>query len=413
MDSRQPEDLGEGVRVVPLPDGGWQVRSPLQSLPWRARAGKVAGSTVMWNGLPWEVVAREEAGSGSRWRLRPWPETEAMRTVHHLDGGWISALSRDRASEKRSTRLRWGVLPILPLLGLVPGTLQNRWNLEWGFPSVAATALSALLELAIATVGVVHMLAAAFGNDGILPESIGWLGPLAPLLFLESVVRLKHAAGNQEPIGSVVGLPIAVFVHRQQHDDRPERPRTRLFDGEAGVLELQSAIHRRDWAPGGVLRYRDRLFELVKVERMGQDWLYRFAGMEANPGPSTLRLMPARSPLGARPDSRSAGGPGIVRVAVTTALSCMALRTDQERWAPVVGVSPALLTVLGAGSEIVGAMVNFETGQASGSAVAIIVNLYLVGEGLFRCAGLLTSGRPVGSVVGFALHPLMEKALRP
>jgi hypothetical protein len=66
--------------------------------------------------------------------------------------------------------------------------------------------------------------------------------------------------------------------------------------------------------------------------------------------------------------------------------------------------------VLGSGAEVAGALVNFQSGHDAGP-ITILFNLWLLGEGLFRMAGLLISGRPVGSVVGYALHPLIERSL--
>lgn len=416
MDSRQPEDLGDGVSVVPMLGGGWQVRSPSLELPWRVRAGRVAGSAVIWMDRPWEVTAREGPDAGHRWTLQPWPEAEAMRVVHTLDRGWVGALARERAAVVRANRLRYGLLPVLPLLGLVPGELQDRWRLEWGFPAIPATTLSAVLELGLATLGLVQMMASLFGGGGVLPAPLSWLGPISPFLFVESVVRLKHVVGNQEPIGSVLGLPLAVLVPRRKLERPQQRPQLRRLGEETGRLELYSPIHRRDWSHGGVLRYRDRLFAMIKLERSGSGWLYHFAPSDVDLSVPNLRLLPpVERASGDRRHGTGRGddrGMGVVGVAVTTALACMAPGDQQVRWAAAVGASPALLTVLGAGAEVVGAMVNFQTGRAVGSFAELAFNLFLVGEGLFRWAGLLLTGRPVGSIIGAAIRPLMEKALR-
>jgi hypothetical protein len=131
--------------------------------------------------------------------------------------------------------------------------------------------------------------------------------------------------------------------------------------------------------------------------------------VESDQVSSTLTLPPPRAPQASGRPVRE--DPGPIRVALTTALACLALGPDQERWGRFIGVPPVLLTVLGAGAELAGAIVNMASGQAD-SMVAIPLNLYLLGEGLFRFAGVLLSGRPVGSLAGYALRPIMNKSLR-
>jgi hypothetical protein len=76
-----------------------------------------------------------------------------------------------------------------------------------------------------------------------------------------------------------------------------------------------------------------------------------------------------------------------------------------------IDVRPVLLTVLGAGAECCGALINLESGDGTGSSVALALNLVVLVEGMTRFTLLLGSGRPAGSVLGLALRPLLARLL--
>jgi hypothetical protein len=260
------------------------------------------GTAVLLGGLPFEVVDRQRAGSGEAWTLRPWPEDEAMRGVFPLDEAWVAGLERDRLGD-RSARLRWWLLPVVPLLGFAPASLQASWELRWGFPALAATLLSALGELVLATLGIVHTLASAFGGTRMASGPLTWLGLASPLLLLPPASR---------PLPATRGRP-----------------------------------------------------------------------------------------------------PSLLRTTTATALACLAPRELQEEWGPRIGVRPVLLTVLGAGAECCGALVNLQSGAADGSSFALAVNLAVLVEGVARFVLLIGSGRPVGSLIGPVLRPLLARLLAP
>ncbi|HOC41404.1 MAG TPA: hypothetical protein PKJ99_00195 [Thermoanaerobaculales bacterium] len=400
-------DLGAGVGVTPLPDANLLVRSARLRLPWSPRRGAAAGTAVLVDGTPFEAVERQRAGSGEAWTLRPWPEDEAMRVVVTLDEAWVAGLERERADD-RAARRRWWLLPVVPLLGLAPASLQSSWELRWGFPATTATLLSALAELALSTLGVVHTLAAALGGGGAASGPLAWLGLASPLLLVESIVRLKHVSAAHEPIGSVVGLPLSLLATTGQPAASVAAPEVRCLDREADTLELRSGIHRADWSAQGVLWYRDQPYRLASVGREGRDWIYLFSRADATiDGPALRLLPPADRPL---PVARERP-PSLVRSTIATALACLAPRDLQEAWAGRIAVRPVLLTVLGAGVECCGALVNLHSGAADGSPVALAVNLMVLVEGAVRFALLIGSGRPAGSLLGVVLRRPLARLL--
>jgi len=400
-------DLGAGVAVTTLPDASVLVRSERLRLPWSARSGRATGTAVLLDGAPFEVADRQRAGLGEAWTLRPWPEGEAMRGVFPLDEAWVAGLERERAGDRRA-RLRWWLLPLVPLLGSVPASLQSVWERQWGFPAAMATMLSALGELALATVGVVHVLASAVSGTGMATGPLTWLGLASPPLLVEAFVRLKHVAAAGEPIGSALSLPLALLAPPGPLAAADSAPVVRAFDRDAGSLELTSAIHRADWMADGVLWYRDEPYRLVSVGREGRGWIYSFGRLDAATEGPALRLLP----LASRPLPSVRGRPpDLARTTVATALACLAPRELQEEWGSRIGVRPVLLTILGAGAECCGALVNLQSGAAGGSPFALAVNLGVLVEGMTRSTLLVGSGRPVGSLVGLALRPLLARLL--
>jgi len=402
-------ELGAGVRLTTLPDASLLVRSERLRLPWAARSGRSVGTAVLLGGLPFEVVDRQRAGSGETWTLRPWPEDEAMRGVFPLDEAWVAGLERDRLGD-RAARLRWWLLPVVPLLGFAPASLQASWELRWGFPAVTATLLSALGELMLATVGVVHALASGLGGTGMAPGPLAWLALASPPMLVEAFVRLKHVAAAHEPIGSAVGVPLALLARTEQVAAATTAPEVRGFDRAVGSLELRSGTHRSDWVADGVLWYRDEPYRLAAVGREGRAWIYTFGRLtEAAEGPVLRLLPPASRPL---PATRGRP-PSLLRTTTATVLACLAPRELQEEWGPRIGVRPVLLTILGAGAECCGALVNLQSGAAVGSSFALAVNLAVLVEGVARFVLLIGSGRPVGSLIGPALRPLLARLLAP
>jgi hypothetical protein len=407
MDLEHGEDLGHGVYVSPSTGDELIVSCPRFDLGWRAAQGKTPGTAVVWRGQPFEVADRFVAGQGERWVLRRWDQTTAMRGVFSLDAENIRELAERSVAEARGRRVRGLTHLLLPILGLAPARLQKHWADGWGFNAERATKFSAVFEMLAGALGIVQIAAAAFGGDFFMPLVLAYLGPL---LFAFGVARLALVLADGEPVGSPVGLPLLLFNPKPIRQGERPTPVVQSFDDANGMLELVSPIFRRDWDRDGTLRFRGNLYRLRNTGREGRDWVYvfeRWAG-DASVG-RTLRLAPPPEtpyvPRRAEPEPQS-----LIRTALVTAGVTLGPRSDQELWGEHLGVHPMWLTLMGATSELVGGVVNLKNDLGPEAGILVVLDFFLVGEGLLRIASALT-GRPVGSVFGWVLRPLYRRWL--
>jgi len=65
---------------------------------------------------------------------------------------------------------------------------------------------------------------------------------------------------------------------------------------------------------------------------------------------------------------------------------------------------------MGAGAELVGGVTNLGDDLGSGGVFLVVLDFFLVGEGLLRLGSVVT-GRPMGSVFGWMLRPLYRPYL--
>jgi hypothetical protein len=323
-------NLGHGVRVARRRGEGLQVSSRELALPWSVRAGPHVGSAVLWEGEAYEVVSRTTDEHGDHWSLEPWPSSEAMRTVFRVDGAWVDSMAHDREDARRTRVWRLLALPISPILALAPAPIQTQWSRQWGFPAHEATAVSAVFELAAGFVGVVQAFSAGIGGNWFLPPGLRFMVVIGPLIAIEGLVRLSVSVAQSEPMGSVIGLPLALLRGRS-------RP-------------------------------------------------------------------PARR-------SAAAERPQLAMVALVTALACIAPRRYQERWGRRLNTRPIWFTILGAGAELLGGWVNLEGASAGDGSIQLAANLFFLIESLVRFALVVMTGRPVGSLLGLPLSPLLDRLI--
>jgi hypothetical protein len=95
-----------------------------------------------------------------------------------------------------------------------------------------------------------------------------------------------------------------------------------------------------------------------------------------------------------------------------TAAVTLGPASDQERWSTELSVRAVWLTVMGAGAELVGGISNLGADLGSTHQLLLILDFYLVSEGLLRLVSALI-GRPMGSVFGWILRPLYQQHLPP
>lgn len=394
------QELGCGVSVRQLADGMLLVTSRTLELPLAVPQGAAPGTAVDFADELWEVAAAPPGGAPQRWTLRPWPSTQVIRGGVRLDAAAVAAWQQQVADDSAAERRRTVLLPLLPLLGLVPGRIQTQWHNSWAFPATAATVSSALAELILGGFGTLALAAAAFGGPRLLPPGLGWLALGGPPLLCEGMARFIRWASTGEPVGAVIGLPLELVVARPVRLP-PPLPRPELVAIDDDSLVLRSAVSRRDWSVGDELRFRDRWWRLAAVNADGTAWSYRFevAGDDEDAPGERLTLAPpgARAVAGGRPVR---AGLGFVPLLIGTTMALFASPGFLRRWCPLLGLQPRAATILGASIELVGALLNL-AGLATGSAVwLILVDIAVFLDGGTRFAMVLIGGGGVGSILG-------------
>jgi len=410
MVSTAGHDLGHGVRVITTTGGGLVVHSAEVDFGWRPRSPGRSGSAVNWNGASFEVVAREPWRSGHRWTLTPWCAEDVMRVVLPLDRDAVAVAAKAASRERRTAGLRPAMWLLLPLLGLAAGRWQRRWHNDWGFPATLATWMSSVVE-ALTGATCLFQLIGMFGGGrplfAWLPVEVAAVGVV---FFPEGLIRLAQVAADSEPVGSFVGWAVASFERSPPEPaEAPiDVPEVAAGSPDGFGLEIRSPIQRRDWEGPGCLRYRDRQYRFDATERLGNVWVYRFVTVDDDDrSEPSLRLLPPRS--SARSPTRSAP-PSVIRIALLTAAVSLAPARFQKRWAEVCGTRAGWFTALGAGAELIGGVGDLGGGHGTGAS-AVLFGLFFVVEAVVRLAGLIALRRPMGSLLGIPLIPVLERVL--
>ena len=114
-----------------------------------------------------------------------------------------SARSREQLGRVNAIRKRRAAILLSPLLGHLPGEVQERMESEFGAPATKMTVASALPLFVLGVLGTFAAFARmAGGSAEPLPELPL---PLSLYLALESYFRLSSVATESRPMGSIPG----------------------------------------------------------------------------------------------------------------------------------------------------------------------------------------------------------------
>jgi len=261
-----------GVWLVCSHPKGWH--------PRRGRAytsSEYPGTAVRWETELFEVVEAHSHPDGSvRYRLEPWSDRHTVRSIRTYDATSEADRSIVVASHKKSIALRRLAILFSPLLGHLPGPVQEHMESEFGAPAITMTIVSALPLFALGSISALFSFSAMVGGAfssgaSSLRETAGSIPSLLPLpisiyLVFESGLRLGVAFLQARPIGSLPGTLIYAIY--------------RALGGGAGVATLSS--RGLPATPNRALHDRFRMVEplLALLSPQVQEVFERRFGME-------------------------------------------------------------------------------------------------------------------------------------
>jgi hypothetical protein len=197
-----------GDSAVRLADGSVVLTCPA-SKEWIARTSGAQtraahpGTAVRWQDEIWEVVeAHPQAAGGTRYRLAPWDSRHAIRAIEGYDAASETARAGVRAFRRGAVRRRRLAILFSPVLGHLPGSVQNAMESEFGAPAAAMTIVSAAPFFLWGFLGLVAFIASMAGAGVLLPGLPPI--PVAVYFTVESALRIASAV-HGEPMGSAAG----------------------------------------------------------------------------------------------------------------------------------------------------------------------------------------------------------------
>lgn len=197
---RVEEGEGGKVSLTSASSKGWQGRSA--AVPSRRSAHP--GTAVTWDGALYEVTEARPLASGEvLYLLSPWDEAQAIRTLERYDPATEAARAREQLGRANAVKKRRVAILLAPLLGHLPGVVQERMESEFGAPATKMTVASALPLFVLGVLGAFAAFTSAVGGS---PEPLPELPlPVSLYLALESYFRLSSVATQSRPMGSIPG----------------------------------------------------------------------------------------------------------------------------------------------------------------------------------------------------------------
>lgn len=187
------------LRLLCASSKGWRPR-----LPAAGRRAEHPGTAVEWQQGVFEVLAAEpQLSGGIAYSLEPWRDDLAIRSLERYDAASEAGRAAERRWRKEAPRKRWLAILLSPLLGNLPGNVQERMERDFGAPANAMTAASAFPLFVLGILGLFAFVARiAGGSLAPLPEPSL---PLSLYLVLESSLRLSIVVTQSRPAGSIPG----------------------------------------------------------------------------------------------------------------------------------------------------------------------------------------------------------------
>lgn len=343
--------------------------------------------------------------SGGEWvyGLEPWTGQGTIRVLvdwgEEAEREFTAALREDRGRENKRF-LAWGAQA---LLGFLPAKHQERLYQRIGLDPPRATFWSAALETAVgspfAALFVINTVSEGAGGFGNVPT---WAGILALGAMAEGVFRLVAVISTGEPLGS---LPFTLLDLRLKSKDTKYVPADEIL-AIGDTLNVVSPVPKVWWERAGGVTYEGESYTLTDSGKERTKFFYRFQkGGEGFPV-LDLKLEKARN----RSSDRSyvfAPLWGFLPADLQKALEFY----GRYRPRPYVMLSIVFnlliaLAFLGPGLKSI-SQGAFETG----SLVLLAAALLLFIESALRLVRLMRNDEISGSLLGFLIRPLYDKAI--
>ncbi len=212
---------------------GWRAR-----VPSTATSAQFPGTCVRWEEQLFEVEDLEARADGSvTYTLALWDERHAIRAVATYSPETEAARAAGGRDASRRVEGHRVVLLLAPLLGCLPGGVQERLENEYNVKASWMSCASALPLLLFGAFSIISARAATFGGPLLLPMPVLVLGQY---LFFESAVRLAVALMQVRGIGTLPGtLLYETWCLARRGFDRaagravsPEQPSPEVQPGE-------------------------------------------------------------------------------------------------------------------------------------------------------------------------------------
>ncbi len=158
---------------------------------------------MRWEEQLFEVEDLETRADGSvTYTLRPWDERHAIRVVATYSPESEAARSAEWSDARRRVEGHTLILVLAPLLGCLPGHVQERLENEYNVKASWMSLASAGPLFMFGAFCVIAARAAALGGPFLLPPGVLLAGQY---LFGESALRIGVASMQGRGIGTVAG----------------------------------------------------------------------------------------------------------------------------------------------------------------------------------------------------------------